>query len=137
MGAWGYRNLEHDTAADFIGDFRDNPTAEVLTNILHHVNKLSHADKYLDASDCEEALAAVEIVAASRNKPAPDFPTDIQQLALDLKLEQAPGYAEFYSWNSRAVWFIREESELRDLWEEAGELAKWEEVQENLLERLK
>jgi hypothetical protein len=137
MGTWGYGNLENDTAADFIGNFRDNPTAEGLTKILHHVNKLSHADKYLEASDCEEALAAVELVAASRNKPTLDLPSDIQILALNLKLEQASDYAEFYSWSVRAVWFIREESELRDLWEEAGDLTKWREMQENLLERLK
>lgn len=137
MGTWGYGNLDNDTAADFLGDFRDNPTTEKLAAILHRINNLALDDKHLDTSDCQEALAASEIVAASRNKPSPDFPPDVQELAVGLGLEKAFDYAEFHNWSIRAVWFIREESELRDLWIEANELSTWEQVQEDLLERLK
>ncbi|MBH8557088.1 DUF4259 domain-containing protein [Hymenobacter negativus] len=136
MGAWGIGNLDNDTASDFIGDFRDNPSSASLVEILVRVNDTALSDKYLDASDCEEALVAVEIIAASRKKPVSNFPDDIRQLVVGAGWEKFPDYEKFLNLAVRAVWFIREESELQELWEEAGELEEWREVQENLLKRL-
>ena len=138
MGTWGYGNLENDTAADFLGDFREEPTIELLLKPILLVNKAADNDRELAAGDCQEALAAAEIIAASRNQPALNFPAAVQQLVLAFQLPQWEEYKQLMLLTRRAVGVIVEESELRELLADSEEeLAEWEGIQQDLQNRLK
>ena len=70
MGAWGIKNFENDGAADFVEEVIDNGSKAIKTCLLKITKKQD--DAYLDTSDCEEALAAAEIIAAAKGKPSED-----------------------------------------------------------------
>ncbi len=137
MGAWEHGNLENDTAADFLASFREEPTVNVLVAPILLLNNRADDDKELDASDCYEALAAAEIIAASRNRPLPGFPADIQQLAIELRLPEWDKYPILMQLTRRAVGVTVEESELRELMSDTREeLMAWEQIQQGLQQRL-
>ena len=70
MGAWGTGNFDNDDALDWLGDLGD---VESLRSALQTVAS-AHADAWVEAPDCCAALAAAEIVAASRGAAAGDLP---------------------------------------------------------------
>ena len=71
MGAWGIKNFENDGAADFVADVLSGNKL-IIVNTIEKILEISKGD-YLDACDCEEALAAVEFVAAAKGNPSTDI----------------------------------------------------------------
>ena len=130
MGAWGYYNFDNDTAADFADNFKDEPSADMLAQALAAVAD----DEYLDGDVASEALAAAEIVAAILGKPARNFPTDLLGIIPRLDLAHVEPLRRPAQHAVMAV--LREESELRELWEESDEFENWQGQQRQLLKRL-
>ena len=76
---------------------------------------LTLADDYLEAPICCAALAAAEVIAALRGRPAPRLPDELVEWLA--RVSGDPG--EELTTNARnAVDAIRRSSELRELWEE-------------------
>ena len=73
-GTWGHGAFENDHALDWVYDVEKSGTAETVRDAL----KLSSGQGHIDATDAEEALVAVEIVAASLGNPAEDFPDELK-----------------------------------------------------------
>src|SRR4051794_2230831 len=72
MGAWGSGSFENDDACDWVADLEENgPSAvrEPLTTVAD-----ADEDEYLEAPDCSVAIAAAELIAASHDRAATDFP---------------------------------------------------------------
>ncbi|SET35883.1 protein of unknown function [Hymenobacter actinosclerus] len=132
MGAWGYYNFDNDTAADFAEDFKAEPSAGVLEQVLAAVQQA--ADDYLDAEVASEALAAAEIVAAILGRPARNFPNDLLGIIPRLDLSHVEPLRKPAQQAVRAI--IGPESELRELWEDSDEFENWEGLQRQLLKRL-
>ncbi|MFD2787409.1 DUF4259 domain-containing protein [Hymenobacter rubripertinctus] len=130
MGAWGYYNFDNDTAADFAGNFKDEPSADMLAQAFAAVTD----GEYLDGDVASEALAAAEIVAAILGKPARNFPNDLLGIIPRLTLEHVEPLRRPAQHAVMTV--LREESELRELWEESDEFENWEGQQRQLLKRL-
>lgn len=76
MGAWSADLFGNDEASDFPDAFLKRPSAEFLSANLRAISKTPR-DDYLEAPDCERALAAAEIVAALAGKPAAKLPDDV------------------------------------------------------------
>jgi len=131
MGTWGYYNFDNDPAADFGENFRENPTEAVLYEAL---TTAAEEEDYLEADEASEALAAAEIVAAMMGKPANDFPPGLIPAIMNLN---AGENEELQELAIEAVEAVVKSSEVQELWAESGDAAKWQEVQQNLLERLK
>ncbi len=130
MAAWGYYNFDNDTAADFAEDFKAEPSADMLAQALAAV-----ADgEYLDADVANEALAAAEIVAAILGKPARNFPADLLGIIPRLTISHVEPLRRPAQHAAMAV--LREESELRELWEDSDEFDNWQGLQRQLLKRL-
>jgi hypothetical protein len=120
MGAWGLQSFENDDAADWVYAFEEQGTKLVAETF----DALEiDGDDYLDAALCAEALAAAEIVAAA--KTADDARLS-EEAAAALK-NNSTGVAtpENITKALEAVQRIKEDSELRDLWEESDDFADW------------
>lgn len=121
MGAWATDSFANDDALDWLIDFAEAPTIEMLRDTLELATTLD-ADDELDAPDCCEALAAAEIVAALNGKPSEKLPDDLKTwLRTDHGLEAAALTATAIA----AVKRIRQESELKDLWAEGDSNSQW------------
>ena len=109
MGTWGNKPLENDDALDLKGDFEENNDISILTNAIVEVADMPE-DEYLELPEASEAVAAAEII-----RSLDDVPEEL--------LEKS----------KVAVKKVLDKSELRELWEEAGEFNEWLKATEHLL----
>lgn len=130
MAAWGTRNFENDESQDWVFDLIDNKDGGLVADTLQHI---INREEYLILSDCTEALAAAEVVAALTGKPSEDFPEKpLDGLdSLDLLATKALRQLAV-----TAVQKIVANSGAKDQWEESNDLESWLSVQEDLLKRL-
>lgn len=122
MGTWGMGHFDSDTAADFAGNLDDAPSdkresviREALTVVVR-----TGPQEYLDADDGVVAVAAAALLAArwpggapvdtvyGPDEPLPPFAQDLGPLAV-LALDRV----------------VADESEVLELWAEAGEGDQW------------
>ena len=133
MGAWGSGSFENDDASDWIADFCDDPDEGLISDALSTVAEMG-ADEYLEAPDCSVGLAAAEVVAALKGAPNPDMPDEAKECISKLKIKAEPG---MISLASRAVEWIKTNSELKELWDESENPAEWYAAVATLETRLK
>ncbi|WP_045690386.1 MULTISPECIES: DUF4259 domain-containing protein [Hymenobacter] len=131
MSTWGYYNFDNDTAADFAGAFRDNPDEASLADALQ---RAANGDQDIDATAASEALAAAEIVAAIQGHPAQDFPAD---LILVIRQLNPAASTDLRKMSRKAVKAIAKHSELQELWAGSEDSNNWQELQKDLVHRLK
>ncbi|MET6996636.1 DUF4259 domain-containing protein [Chitinophaga defluvii] len=131
MGAWGTRNFENDGSQDWIFDLMDNKDAGMVSDTLARV---LNNNENLEISDCEEALAAAEVVAALAGKPSEDIPEDpldtldVLNIIVTSSLRQQA---------IATVQKIQTASEMKAQWEDQGQAEAWNGVLNNLVQRLK
>ncbi len=133
MGAWDIKNFGNDNALDWVDDFVEEPTIGFLYETIQPVFVLG----YLEADVVETALAAIEIVAAAKGKPATDFPAE--EIGQDLvALVAANMTPDLVDTCKRAIDRITAErdNELYELWREADQLDPWIAVQTDLHKRV-
>lgn len=138
MGAWGFKNFENDSAADFIYEIQDNGKSAVRDALLKIVNA---NDTYIDASECEEALVSIELIAAAQGQPSDDLPEALQAWlakndVLSVRKSLFSKKIAMTSLAERTLHIITSTSELKELWEESESLDEWNTVQEDLHKRL-
>jgi uncharacterized protein DUF4259 len=127
MGAWGAGNFENDDALDWLAVLQAEglPAAGAAIQDV-----LTLADDYLEAPTCCAALAAAEVIAALRGRPASRLPDELVEWLG--RVSGDPG--EQLATNARnAVDAIRRSSELRELWEDDEE---WKQEVDGLYARL-
>jgi hypothetical protein len=122
MGAWGTGPFDNDGAADFAGgldDLSEDKRADAVREAL--TRAVEEAD-YLDGDDAAVAVAAAALVAAQcpggdevdsvygPKESLPQLPDDLRSLAA-VALDRV----------------LADDSELKDLWEEAGDEDQWHE----------
>lgn len=135
MGTWGVGSFENDDAFDFLNEVFASPDYMVtMQSVLDAVvvPGLWRLLFGLDAPSCCAALAAAEIVAALRGRPGADMP---KQVAAFVKGKPKPG-RDVVAKAQLAVRQVWTQSELRDLWKEAGDLARWQRAVTALSRRL-
>jgi len=133
MGAWGHQNFENDAAMDFVGDFMESPSIDTIKEALRLVIEAGAEEEYIETDEASAALAAAEIVAATLGRASQDAPEELGAtinnvgLTVDEKLVRQA---------RKAVKQVLKESELQELWADAGEPDEWQQVQAGLLKRL-
>ncbi|MFJ7948312.1 DUF4259 domain-containing protein [Streptomyces sp. NPDC096354] len=120
MGTWDIGPFDNDTAADVGGDLDEAALEDRESMIRGVLKRAADPADQLEAPDAERAVAAAALVVAQHpdgepvcsiygpSEPMPDFPADLQQLAVDA-LDQV----------------VSELSELAEMWGEAADGAKW------------
>ena len=138
MGAWGIHNFKNDDAQDFAYDVMEEGKSKIKDALL----KINKSNSYIDVTESLEALAAAEIIAAAKHKPAKDLPEDMKDWlnkndALTYKKSLFRKPVNLVQLAQNAINKVVENSELKELWEESGEFEDWKAVQDNLMARLK
>lgn len=156
MGAWGVKNFENDTALDWVLELTDGEDPGFILETLEmalgegddglgggedddeddsDADLDPDEDEYLDEEICSSALAAAEIVAALRGRPASDLPDDakawIEQHGKKLAINQ-----DLIDTAHDAIARIAADSELRDLWMDSDNADAWETVLTDLQKRV-
>ena len=134
MGAWGSGSFENDDAMDWLDVLTDSGDDEPIIGALEEVVAMAEAGDYIEAPFACNALAAAEIVAALHGKPSADLPKE----ATAWLAGKAVPPASLLATAQKAVRAIRtgENSELKELWQESGEMSAWLKAVENLENRL-
>ncbi|HEY9427959.1 MAG TPA: DUF4259 domain-containing protein [Gemmatimonadaceae bacterium] len=114
MGTWGTEIFANDDAMDWIATLEDTDDIGVVERALSTVND---ANGYLEAPDCSVALAAAEVVATILKKPGPDVPSEVFEWIARVGREMPPSLVDDAR---RAIDRVASDSELLELWEEAG-----------------
>lgn len=133
MGTWGAGNFENDTALDWVWKLQESADLAVVEAAIADV--LDCSDD-LDADLGSIGLAAAEVVAALRGKPAAELP---EEVAHWVGLHSMIPCDALVRDCLAAVHKIRNDdiSELKELWEEEGDLPlEWYAVLGNLAARL-
>lgn len=129
MGTWGIGHFENDDALDWAFALDDAQTLEPIESALDQFL----ASEEQDAGNEAAALAAAATLAALKSQP-PDLPENIESYVDRVKIVPAP---DILSKALQATLKIRESSELRELWEESGDLEGWLAEVERLAAMLK
>ena len=129
MGAWGVLPFENDNASDWVWGLEEAAGTSILADTLETV---STQEEIVD--ECEEAIAAAEVVAALRGKPLPELPEEVTDFVKKHgKKKPSP---ELINLAATVVRRIAEESDLKDRWDESESGDQWHETMDDLLKRL-
>lgn len=131
MSTWGYYNFDNDAAADFAEDFRHRPNEAMLYEALATA---AEEEGHLEAAEASKALAAAEIVAGILGKPAQDILPGLLPAIVHL---DAGGSEDLRELAEQAVMAVLEKSALREQWAARSDYANWQQLQQNLLSRLR
>ena len=128
MGAWGTAAFDNDDASDWVYELEDGGVAVVDAAL----DAALEADQ-LDGPTDVNAIAAGEVVAAARGRPAAGLRDDIAALAAGL----TPAITADHARRARAAAErVLAASEVAGLWAEAGDDAEWRGVVNDLIGRL-
>src|SRR5881398_3493769 len=127
MGAWGTGNFQNDDALDWIFDVGDiEDVREALQAVADEP-----ADSEIDAPTCCGALAAAEMVAASKGAPTKELPDEVLDWVKRHGDKCTPSDVALAS---AAASRIESASELKDLFDEGGRNEEWHSVVHELRE---
>jgi hypothetical protein len=130
MGAWGTGPFENDDVLDWLPEWED---ADDLTPARLAVMEAVLADEYLEAPEASRAVAAAEIIAASRGAGSAALPEGVSQW---LRAHPDAADADDADAAGRAIdRVLADNSELNELWDEAGD-PTWAEGLRDIRDRL-
>lgn len=136
MAAWGINNWENDDAVAWLEAFSEKQSIDKIERLFTDAIEEDEPSEKLGAY----VLAAAELLAISQgNEPEEYDETLIDDYEIDLENIHEWIDADLVNLTMHAVEKISEseDSELRQLWEEADELDHWMFVIEDLKKRLK
>ena len=129
MSIWGFGAFENDDALAWLGDLEDAENQSILDTALQLVINASVPPEH----DCNEALAAAEVVAALHNSPAYVLPKEV----LDWVKSHPATTDALREKALQATEVVLSDSKLRDFWDEEDDLDVWKDELEDLIIRLK
>src|SRR5689334_22238394 len=80
MGVWGPGSGQNDDAADWLTDFEERPRLALLERAIRRVAG-SGPKKYLDITDCAEAIVAADALCLLLGRPGKPAVLDKSSLA--------------------------------------------------------
>jgi len=133
VGAWGARAFENDDAMDWVYALEEAQDTTLVAEALEKVAE--SVDDYLEAPECNEALAAAEVIAAIKGQPGQGLPDEVVLWIDERRARIDPLLVELAV---RAVERVRNDpdSELRELWDESDHSREWYGAVDDLLARL-
>ncbi|TVS08200.1 MAG: DUF4259 domain-containing protein [Phycisphaerales bacterium] len=117
MGDWGYGAFDNDDAGDWAYDLEES---DDLSLVEEAIDTVLEAEGYLDAPDASVALAACEVIARLQGRFGKrDSSTETVDAWVEAHPLRVP--PELVERADRAIdRIIGPESELRELWDDAG-----------------
>ena len=130
MGAWDYGSFDNDDAGDWVWELEE---AGSLVPVVAAIEAVENGGGYLEAPVCSIAIAAAEVVAAIFGKPSTTLPESLKPVVAALEGTAEPSLK---SRAAAAVLRVKTDSELKELWDDAGATAEWHRHVDDLLLRL-
>jgi len=135
MGAWGVNTFDNDEACDWAFDLKSVEDLSLVCQTLARV--LVEGEKYLDAHDACEGLAACEVIARLKGNWGERNPYTeaVDKWVTDHPIGLQPGLVD----QALAVIdrVLAADSELAQLWDEARDGAEWRRAVEDLRSRVR
>ncbi|MBW8847804.1 MAG: DUF4259 domain-containing protein [Burkholderiales bacterium] len=123
MGAWSHEPFANDTASDWVDVLMDATNLSHIEATLDRV--LEASDSYVEATDAEEAVAAVAVVAQllGRSPPITGGPEGLQAWITGVGVRPSAALLD----KARRVVdrVLAEDSELAELWDDSESAADW------------
>lgn len=123
MGAWGVGSFDNDDAADFLADVTESGDLSLIREVLDNVLT---STEYVEAPDACQAIVASEILAAAlgRSTSAAQREEEISQWVARIR----PTVDNELATQARDALtrILAQNSELRELWEEADGFSEWQ-----------
>ena len=116
---WDTSSFGNDGARDWLEFLSVSKTGDPVREAIDIVDG---SDNFIDAGDAERAVAAAEVIAASRNFASPKLPETVS-LWLKAQRYQAPDALAARAAN--VIGRILSTSELRDLWDGTSAAGDW------------
>ena len=142
MGTWGTGSFENDTAGDWIWGLKPAKKSllgkpkDPFAYPMAAIDRLLRSDLYLDANECDEAIAAAECIAAANGSPPASPPKDLK--AWLASLHNTRPDQDLLNRTTQALQKVRndEQSETRQLWKDSEHFNDWQASIDNLISRL-
>ena len=131
MGYWGVASFENDAAGDWFYTVEEAPDPGGV--MAAAIDDVISAAEYLEVDPCCEAIAAAELCACCAGRLAARLPDNVRRWVQSHPHEP---HADEIELAVQAVGRVREESELRELWEEGEDCPHWLAEIDDLLSRL-
>lgn len=131
LGSWGVESFENDAAGDWFLMIEEAPDPGAL--MAGAIDEALASAEFLDADLCRVTVAAAELFACCAGQASERLPDNVHAW-----VEENPHgpHADEVELAVQAVSRVREESELRDLWEDSEDEAHWLSAVDDLLLRL-
>lgn len=134
VGSWDVNTFSNDQAKDWLGTLITSNRSENIFRALVVVAKMPE-EEYLQAPECEHALAAAELVAAAAGKASNSLPDSAKGwLSIQKNFVVGGGIVDMAL---KAVNRIAFYSELKELWQDTDSYRDWVNVVEDLQNRLR
>lgn len=117
MGAWSHEPFGNDDASDWVYRLE---YVEDLSVIESAIDSSLEADDYLEAPEASEAIAAIEVLAKLLGKgtQSDSYTEGVDKWVKSVSIK--PDKALLEKANQALLRILGENSELRELWDEAG-----------------
>ncbi|WP_163831844.1 DUF4259 domain-containing protein [Spartinivicinus ruber] len=131
MGAWSHEPFGNDTSCDWKYDLEEYSDLRFLEQTIDKA--LSADQDYLEASEGEEAIAAVEVIAKilGRGTQSDAYTADVDNWVKNIGLK--PSSELIAKANKVLILVMSDKSELVELWEGQD---KWKRTIEKLTEAI-
>lgn len=125
MGAWSHTPFGNDSALDWAAELAESADCSVIEAALDRV--LDTGTDYVDASDGEEAIAAIEVLAQmiGRGTEPDALPSDVKAWVAAQDVRPAPALLE--KARLAAERLAGGDSELAELWDDSDSADAWRE----------
>lgn len=134
MGAWGELAFDNDTACDWAYGLEGLDDLSLVESTFGELEQVG--DDYLDSDIACNALAACELIARLKGNTgySNSHTEEVDRWVAANKIEPGPALLKRASAALDRV--LADDSELRELWDESAEGAKWRTAVEDLRKRL-
>ena len=131
MGAWSHEPFGNDTANDWAYDLEKTRDLSHIEAALDKV--LKNGATYLEASDAEEAIGAIEVLAKllGRGTQSDAYTEKVDAWVKSIK--QKPSAALLQKAQQVIARILEKDSELLELWQDSDESKKWRALMAQLL----
>jgi Domain of unknown function (DUF4259) len=122
-GSWGEGSFENDAARDWAQDCAQGDLRGSGAEVVEAALQSALNSEFIEVDDGAVAVAAAEVIAAARGKPAADLPAE---LSAWLEQQSKPAIAALASKAREALERVRDPkvSELQQLWAENSK-SRW------------
>lgn len=132
VGSWGVASFENDAAADWFLLVEEAPDPGAV--LASAIDDVLSAAEFLELDPCCEAIAASELCACCAGQLPARLPDGVYRW---VQANPHVPHPDEIEQAVQAVSRVREESELHDLWEDAGDGSHWLAEVDDLLSRLR